>query len=382
MQDGEAWLGHRGPGRLCYDGLQLTRRAEEQGIPGTEGGIDGSPLRMLITGGAGFIGCNLADAMASRGRVVTIFDNLSRPGSDANLSWLLGRHGDRIRFVRGDTRDYPALRTATDGQQIVLHCAGQTAVTTSVIDPRPDFEVNALGTFNALEAAREVGNNPIFFYTSTNKVYGGMEDVPIVERNGRYEYEHLAEGVSEAQPLDFHSPYGCSKGSADQYVRDYNRIYGLRSVVFRQSCIYGPRQMGVEDQGWVAWFVIAAFLGRPITIYGDGKQVRDVLHVADLTHAFELAIEHIDVTNGQIYNIGGGPANTLAIWAEFQPLLSRLLGRDVQAATYTDWRPGDQPVFVSDIRKAERDFGWRPEIGPEAGIEQLHEWVKSNSDLF
>jgi CDP-paratose 2-epimerase len=264
----------------------------------------------------------------------------------------------------------------------VVHCAGQTAVTTSVVDPRPDFESNALGTFNSLEAAREVGDDPIFFYTSTNKVYGGMDDVPTVMRNGRYEFEQLPEGVSELQPLDFHSPYGCSKGAADQYVRDYQRIYGLRSVVFRQSCIYGPRQMGVEDQGWVAWFVIAAFLGRPITIYGDGKQVRDVLHIDDLVRAFDLAIKHIDRTSGQVYNIGGGPQNTLAIWTEFQPLLEELLGRPVEPSTYADWRPGDQPVFVSDIRKAERDFGWRPAVSPKDGIDELFEWVKSNSDLF
>ena len=216
----------------------------------------------------------------------------------------------------------------------------------------------------------------------TNKVYGGMEDVPIVERDNRYEYAELPHGVAETQPLDFHSPYGCSKGAADQYVRDYHRIYGLRTVVFRQSCIYGPRQMGVEDQGWVAWFIIAAVTGEPITIYGDGKQIRDVLFVDDLVGALTAAAEGIDVTEGEIYNIGGGPANTMAIWTEFGPLLSEILGRRIEPAAYGDWRSGDQQVFVADIRKAERDFGWRPQVGVSDGVERLVHWVMANRDLF
>ena len=258
----------------------------------------------------------------------------------------------------------------------------KTAVTTSVIDPRPDFEANALGTFNVLEAARQAGHDPIFIFTSTNKVYGGMEDAPAVEAATRYVLPDYPNGVSETRPLDFHSPYGCSKGAADQYVRDYARIYGMRTVVFRQSCIYGQRQMGVEDQGWVAWFVIAAVTGKPITIYGNGKQVRDLLHIDDLVRAFRFATEKIDITKGQVYNLGGGPANTLSIWAEFGPLLTEMVGREVKPSAFLDWRPGDQPVFIADVSKAQREFGWAPQVSVREGIARLIDWVRANPELF
>jgi CDP-paratose 2-epimerase len=238
-----------------------------------------------------------------------------------------------------------------------------------------------LGTFNVLEAARLSGRNPIFIYASTNKVYGGMEDVKVVEDATRWHYMDLPQGCPETQPLDFHSPYGCSKGTGDQYVRDYARIYGLRSVVCRQSCIYGPRQFGVEDQGWIAWMIIAAVTGKPITIYGDGKQIRDVLYVNDLLNAYDAAIARIDKVKGQVYNLGGGPENTMSIWTEFGRLLEGLLGRPVPVAR-ADWRPGDQKVFVADIRKAERELGWKPMMGVEAGVGRLFEWVKTNQDLF
>jgi nucleoside-diphosphate-sugar epimerase len=670
-------------------------------------------MRIVITGGAGFIGCNLAEACIRAGHRVTIFDNLSRRGSQANLDWLRASFGDGFRFVAGDIRDYPAILAAAAGQEAIYHLAAQTAVTTSVTDPRPDFEINALGTFNVLEAARNAGHDPVFIYSSTNKVYGGMEDAPATELPTRYVLEAYPNGVSEERPLDFHSPYGCcysadtdvltrlgwrkfpelsdadevltynmerkvaeyqkpiehfayhytgkmyvqvnrrlracvtpnhkmlvawkrtreglvdprlieaqsiagkpmayllaadvadgeershfvlpgvigekhkhdfspraipmddwlrflgwylseghcyanantgnatvslttyyrteeavevmravglspvvdqhhvtatsrqfytylsqlgkshdkyiptefrqlarphlevllkalldgdggktsknswryttvskrladdvqevaircgkassvtrdrqgfyrvylgdartahcnldenrstwvdydapvycvevpnsvvlvrqsghayfagnSKGSADQYVRDYARIYGLRSVVFRQSCIQGQRQMGVEDQGWVAWFVIATIMGKPITIYGNGKQVRDLLHVDDLVRAFQMATEQIDVTRGQVYNLGGGPANTLSIWAEFGPLLKELTGREVVPAAWRDWRPGDQPVFVADVSKAWREFGWAPQVSVRDGIARLVEWVKANRELF
>jgi CDP-paratose 2-epimerase len=208
-----------------------------------------------------------------------------------------------------------------------------------------------------------------------------MEDVKVVERETRWEYEDLPFGCSESQPLDFHSPYGCSKGTGDQYVRDYARIYGLRSVVFRQSCIYGPRQFGVEDQGWVAWMVIAAVTGRQITIYGDGKQIRDVLWVDDLLDAYDAALLHIDRVKGQVYNLGGGPGNTMSIWTEFGPMLEGLLGTKIPVAR-GDWRPGDQRVFVADIRKAEREFGWKPKVGVEEGVGRLFEWVNENKNLF
>ena len=337
--------------------------------------------KVLVTGGAGFIGSNLVHRLLQQGQEVVVFDNLSRPGTHHNLTWLREQHGEAFTFVQGDIRQYDQLLAATEGVQVIYHMASQVAVTTSVADPRTDFEINALGTFNALEAARHAGDNPIFIFASTNKVYGGMEDVVVVEEPTRYAYRDLPHGVPETQPLDFHSPYGCSKGAADQYVRDYARIYGLRTVVFRQSCIYGPRQMGVEDQGWVAWFVIAAMLGRPITIYGDGKQVRDVLYIDDLLDAFQAAVEHIDVAAGRIYNMGGGPAYTMSVWAEFGPLLEKLLGRKIPV-TYGDWRPGDQRVYISDIRKAQRELGWSPKVGVEEGVRRLVAWVLENKALF
>ena len=336
----------------------------------------------LITGGAGFIGCNCVHRLLGRGEQVTIYDNLSRRGTDANVAWLREQHGaESFRLVVGDVRDYDALARATRGVNVVVHLAGQTAVTTSVTDPRSDFEDNALGTFNALEAARRAGDNPIFLYSSTNKVYGGMEDVAVIEQETRYAYEDLPFGVPETQPLDFHSPYGCSKGAGDQYVRDYARIYGLPTVVLRQSCIYGPRQMGVEDQGWVAWFIIAVLTGQPITIFGDGKQVRDVLFVDDLLNAYDAAIARIDVAAGQVYNVGGGPARVMSIWADFGPILERLTGHSIPVSR-ADWRPGDQRVVVCDIRKAERELGWRPRVGVEEGIRRLYQWVVANRSLF
>ena len=243
--------------------------------------------RVLVTGGAGFIGSNLAHRLLTQGHDVIIYDNLSRQGTEKNVGWLRDNHGDGFVLVQGDVRDYPSVLQAVQGCEMVYHLAAQVAVTWSVADPREDFEINALGTLNLLEATRECEEPPILLFTSTNKVYGGMEEVEIVEQEKRYAYADLPRGVSEAQPLDFHSPYGCSKGAADQYVRDYSRIYGLRTVVMRMSCIYGPRQFGIEDQGWVAHFLISSVLGRPITIYGDGKQVRDILYVDDLLLAFE-----------------------------------------------------------------------------------------------
>src|SRR5512142_55647 len=275
----------------------------------------------LVTGGAGFIGSNFVCRLLERGESVTIYDNLSRSGAPKNLLWLDKQFGkDSFRLIVGDIRDAGLLANSARNADVIAHLAGQVAVTTSVTDPREDFECNALGTFNALEAARRSHKDPVFLYASTNKVYGGMEDVPIVEEATRWRYATLPNGCPETQPLDFHSPYGCSKGTGDQYVRDYARIYGLRSVVFRQSCIYGPRQFGVEDQGWLAWFIIAAVMGRPITIYGDGKQVRDILFVEDLLDAYDLAVTKNDIAAGQVFNMGGGPQNVMSIWAEFGPI--------------------------------------------------------------
>jgi CDP-paratose 2-epimerase len=339
-------------------------------------------MNIFITGGAGFIGCNLADHYLKRGHDVTLFDNLSRKGTALNLGWLTENHADRLTCVRGDVRDFDALQAALPRDTArVYHMAGQVAVTTSVANPREDFEDNALGTFNVLEAVRTTAPEAIVFYASTNKVYGGMEDVAVVEEERGYRYRDLPAGIPESQALDFHSPYGCSKGCGDQYVRDYARIYGLPTVVFRQSCIYGTRQFGVEDQGWVAHFCIAARLGRSITIYGDGKQVRDVLWIDDLIEAYEAAATRIDVAAGQIYNIGGGRENTMSIWAEFGSMLERVAGHRIPV-TYAEWRPGDQRVYVSDIRRAERELGWRPQVSPEDGVRRLWKWVDDNAELF
>ncbi len=339
---------------------------------------------IFITGGAGFIGCNSADHFLRQGKQVTIYDNLTRKGGRSNLDWLYGEYGgDRLHLIEADVRDYDRLSMAVveAAPETVLHLAGQVAVTSSVVDPREDFEINALGTFNVLEAVRHGAPTAAVLYASTNKVYGGMEDVGIVRRGQRYEYADYPLGVPESFPLDFHSPYGCSKGAGDQYTRDYARIYGLRTLVLRQSCIYGQRQFGVEDQGWVAHFVIATVMGRPISIYGDGLQVRDVLHVDDLVAAYQAGIDRIDALSGEVFNLGGGPENTLAVWTEFGPLLEELAGRPVPVH-YGPWRPGDQRVFVANIRRAEELLGWRPQISPREGITRLYRWVAGNPGLF
>jgi CDP-paratose 2-epimerase len=338
-------------------------------------------MRILITGGAGFIGSNLSAHFIRAGHAVTIFDNFSRRGAEANLAWLREAFGDHFALVRGDVRNTEAITQAAREQDAIFHLAGQVAVTTSVHDPRHDFEANALGTFNTLEAARAAGTRPIFIYTSTNKVYGGMERAHITEQGGRYLFADLPHGVPEMWPLDFFSPYGCSKGAGDQYVRDYYRIYGLPTVVFRQSAIYGPRQFGVEDQGWLAYFAICATMGRPFTIYGDGKQVRDLLYIDDLVRAFELAVQNIQRTAGQVYNIGGGLERSLSVWTETRPLLEKLAGRKIEVV-YGDWRPGDQRVYLSDIRKAKADFGWEPQVTPTDGLKRLWEWIQANRNLF
>ncbi len=340
------------------------------------------PKLTLITGGAGFIGSNYAARLLSRGDPVLIYDNLARHGTPENLEWLHRRFGDdAFEFVKGDVRDADHIRRTAKNADVIVHLAAQVAVTTSVINPREDFEINAQGTFNVLEAARLSGKKPIVIYASTNKVYGGMEEVRVEENENRYYYADLPAGVSEEQKLDFHSPYGCSKGTGDQYCRDYHRIYDLPTVVFRQSCIYGERQFGIEDQGWVAWFVIAALTGRKITIYGDGKQVRDILFVEDLVNAYDLAIANIKTAAGQIYNVGGGPQNVMSVWVDFGPILEKLVGHPISIKR-GEWRPGDQKIYVSDIRKAQRELGWAPKVDVESGIRRLFEWAKANQSLF
>jgi CDP-paratose 2-epimerase len=336
--------------------------------------------RLLVTGGAGFIGVNAARRFLEENWEVTVWDNLVRRGADKNLEWL--RQFGPVQFAKMDLRcEKDVVRHLQGGHfDMVLHCAAQVAVTTSVANPRYDLENNLLATFNLLEGVRQFCPRAFFIFASTNKVYGGMEQSRIVERNGRYEWANLPKGVSEKQPLDFHSPYGCSKGAADQYVHDYSRIYGLATTCFRQSCIYGYRQFGMEDQGWVAWFLIAHALGRPITIFGDGKQTRDILFIDDLIDAYRLAWENREKVAGCVYNIGGGPQNQFSL-KELLQILESETGRRVELS-FAQARPGDQKVFVADISKAFDDFGWRPVCSPKEGIRKLNEWVTGNLELF
>lgn len=342
-----------------------------------------APMRhYLVTGGAGFIGSNYVQRLIRRGDTVTVFDNLSRVGARLNLAWLESTFGrDAFTMVVGDLRDAVLLAECAKDVDVVVHLGGQVAVTRSMADPRDDFEANALGTFNVLEAARQSQRNPIVIYASTNKVYGGMEDAALVEESTRWRYRDLVKGCPESHPLDFHSPYGCSKGTGDQYTRDYARNFGVRTVVFRQSCIYGPRQFGTDDQGWIAWMMLAAVTGRPITIYGDGKQVRDVLHVDDLLNAYDQGIERIDLAQGRAYNVGGGGRNLISVWEEFGRVLEGLTGRDIPVARAA-WRTGDQRVFYADISKAEQELGWAPQIDLQQGLAELFAWVQAHQHLL
>jgi CDP-paratose 2-epimerase len=334
----------------------------------------------VVTGGAGFIGSNLADRLLSGGREVVILDNLSRPGVEKNLDWLKGRHGSRVSAVMADVRDERAVAEVIGEASAVFHFAAQVAVTTSLVRPIEDFEVNARGTLNVLEAIRGAaakGAPPPLVFTSTNKVYGGLPDVRLTNIAGRYEPEDpllRARGVGEDRPLDFHSPYGCSKGAADQYVIDYARTFGLPAVVLRMSCIYGPRQFGTEDQGWVAHFLFRAAQGAPITLYGDGMQVRDVLFVDDLVDAFLAAEREIENLSGRAFNIGGGVSNTLSL-LELLERIGHLMGSP-PAVSFSGWRPGDQRYYVSSTQAFREATGWYPKISVREGIERLHRWVR------
>jgi CDP-paratose 2-epimerase len=331
---------------------------------------------VLITGGCGFVGTNLADRLLRDGYEVCVFDNLSRAGVERNLEWLRAQHGDRVLARIADTRDANAVRDAVRGASRVFHLAAQVAVTTSLDDPLGDFENNARAALNVLEAIRNSRHRPPLFFTSTNKVYGGLDDVKLDEDRLRYTPRNTriaGHGIAETRPLDFHSPYGCSKGTADQYVRDYARSYGLQTVVFRMSCIYGPHQFGTEDQGWVAHFLIRAINREPITIYGDGKQVRDILFVEDLVDAFVLAAENIDRCAGEAFNIGGGAANTISL-RELLAMIRKLEGREPRVA-WGDWRTGDQKYYVSDTRRFSARTGWSPRVGTAEGVRRLREWL-------
>ena len=338
------------------------------------------PRRILVTGGLGFIGSNYTAQCLARGWEVVAYDNFSRPGAEKNAAWLEPQGSGRLTIVRDDVRNLEALCGAMNEVDVVAHLAAQVAVTTSVVDPREDFLVNALGGINVLEAARHCSGDPIVLFSSTNKVYGALQSVKVEEGTLRYDLPDRPEGIAEDSPIDLYTPYGCSKGACDLYMLDYARIYGLKTVVFRQSCIYGPRQFGVEDQGWVAHFVISAVMRRRISIYGDGRQVRDILHIDDLLDVYDRAIERIDVCRGQAYNIGGGPSNAISLLE----LIYRLeAGLDRAIPLYFgEWRPGDQKVYISDIRKAQRDLGWSPRVSVNDGLASLQEWVETNRALF
>lgn len=332
----------------------------------------------LITGGAGFIGSNLAHRLLTAGRRVRVLDNLSRPGVEQNLQWLRQQHGELLEFVMADVRDAAAVTQAMAGVQQVFHFAAQVAVTTSLEQPQEDFAVNAQGTLNVLEAARARPLPPGVILTSTNKVYGGLEDLQLSVQGQRYlpvDAAIAARGVGEDRPLDFHSPYGCSKGTADQYVIDYARSFGMTTLVFRMSCIYGPRQFGTEDQGWVAHFILRALRGERITLYGDGMQVRDVLFVDDLVDAFLLAEQHAPRLKGRAFNMGGGPRNAISL----QDLLDRIaqLHGERPPVALDAWRTGDQRYYVSDTRAFQRETGWQPRVAADDGIALLFEWLST-----
>jgi CDP-paratose 2-epimerase len=334
----------------------------------------------LITGGAGFIGCNIADRLAGEGRPVRIFDALRRPGVERNLDWLKDRHGELVEVIVGDMRDPRAVAAAVDGASVVFHLAAQVAVTTSLVDPVEDFEINVRGAINLLEALRTLGARTPLVFASTNKVYGDLADVALEPARDAY---HPADpgvrlrGVSERRPLDFHTPYGCSKGAADQYVLDYARSFGLPACVLRMSCIYGPRQMGTEDQGWVAHFLIRALAGEPITIYGDGRQVRDVLWVGDAVDAYLGAWRHIGGVAGRAFNLGGGPANAISL-LQLVSHMEDLLGRSIPMK-FRDWRAGDQRYYVSDTSAVRRELGLGEPLGWRSGIAQLKAWLEGAS---
>lgn len=339
---------------------------------------------ILITGGAGFIGTNAAKHFLESGHEVLLLDNLSRPGVCDNYQWLQDHYNERVTLLRGDVREAQLVADAVERAGAVLHFAAQVAVTTSLTAPIDDFRTNAFGTLNLIEAIRarrdQTGYATPLLFTSTNKVYGGLDDIEMLSNGSHYRPADLGiarHGVSEARPLDFHSPYGCSKGAADQYVLDYARTYDLPFAVFRMSCIYGPHQKGNEDQGWVAHFLLQALRGEEITLYGDGKQVRDVLFVEDLVNAFQLALNNIDSIAGRAFNVGGGANNAVSL-LEVLDIIEEIDGTRPRLS-WGDWRPGDQRFYVSDTRAIERTLGWRPQVSAREGIARLYDWLLTNS---
>jgi len=337
---------------------------------------DGRPI--LITGGAGFIGSNLADRFAAEGQQVLIYDALSRHGVERNLDWLKSNHGGKISSIIGDVRDEDEVRRAAADAKAVFHMAAQVAVTTSLVDPRDDFETNVRGTINVLDTVRERREPVPVVFASTNKVYGDLADIEFRRDGNRYAPAgaNCATGISETHPLDFHTPYGCSKGAADQYVLDYARSYGIPTVVFRMSCIYGRRQMGTEDQGWVAHFLIRALAGEPITIYGDGRQVRDILDIRDAVDAYARALAQIDSVKGRAFNLGGGPRNAISL-LDLTDEIGRIAGKAPELR-FQSWRQGDQRWYVSDTRAARSALGLAEARPWRDGVAALADWLRSD----
>ena len=342
--------------------------------------VSSSPV--VIVGGAGFIGSNLADHFLREGCDVVILDNLSRPGVVENLRWLEAQYGDLVHPVIEDIRDPAAIRSAFRNAGAVFHFAAQTAVTTSLAKPVEDFEINALGTINVLEAVRDVARQAPVIFASTNKVYGNLSDLEVEQLDDRYtpvDTSISTYGIGEDRKLDFCTPYGCSKGVADQYVLDYAKSYGLRTAVLRMSCIYGPHQFGTEDQGWVAHFLIRALRGEPISVYGDGRQVRDILHVDDAVAAYRLLLQNIDLAQGQAYNLGGGPQNAVSVRRVLREI-EEIAGRPLDIRQ-GEWRAGDQLYFVADTRRLSETLGWAAASSWRDGLRQLHDWF-AGSDLL
>jgi CDP-paratose 2-epimerase len=334
----------------------------------------------LVTGGAGFVGTNVAARLLRAGRRVRILDDLSRPGVERNLRWLDREHGELLDVELADVCDAAPVGRAMRGVSDVFHFAAQVAVTTSIDEPMHDARVNLQGTLNVLESARLASRPPAIVFTSTNKVYGGMADVGVVERGTRYEPADpgLRCGIGERRPLSFCTPYGCSKGAADQYAVDYAATYGIPSVVLRMSCIYGPHQCGNEDQGWVAHFLMRAIDELPITIYGDGKQVRDVLFVEDLVDAMLLAGERVEDLGGRAFNIGGSARNAVSL-LDVVSSIGELVGREPHVE-FAPWRQGDQRWYVSDVSRFQAATGWRPRTSPREGLRRLHAWLRASAD--
>ena len=359
------------------------RHKSEHALTPAPASKNGKSKPILITGGAGFVGSNLAHRLLSIGHRVRLLDNLSRTGVERNLRWLMETHGDLVDIEVPDVRNLSIIKQAVKDASQVFHFAAQVAVTSSLVDPIEDFEINARGTLNLLEAVRAADNPPPLIFTSTNKVYGNLADLEFDKQGNRYApvSETIRErGINEDRPLDFHSPYGCSKGAADQYVTDYARTYRLPALVFRMSCIYGPHQYGNEDQGWVAHFVIRSMSGKPITIYGDGMQVRDILFIDDLVDAFLLAQQHMKKLAGNAFNIGGGPGNSVSL-LELLDLLAELHGGDV-SVRFENWRAADQRYYVADTSKFSRLTGWAPRVPVHEGVRRLYEWIRTGEEKF